>query len=72
MEIKSMLNNVFKVTVLPADRRAIKVRWIYRIKRDKNGDVKMYKAGMRVGRELGYQHTILLELEACMVDIRII
>ena len=69
MEIKSMLNNVFKVTVLPADRRAIKVRWIYRIKRDKNGDVKMYKAGIG---ELGYQHTILLELEACMVDIRII
>jgi hypothetical protein len=53
MEIESMINNkVFKPTILPVDRRAIKVRWIYRIKHDKNGKVKQYKARIVA---LGYQ-----------------
>jgi hypothetical protein len=53
MEIESMISNkVFKPTVLPADRRAIRVRWIYRIKYDKNGAIKQYKARIIA---LGYQ-----------------
>jgi hypothetical protein len=53
MEIESMFSNkVFKPALLPADRRAIRVRWIYRIKYDKNGVVKQYKARIVA---LGYQ-----------------
>ena len=53
MEIESMFSNkVFKPALLPTDRRAIRVRWIYRIKYDKNGAVKQYKARIVA---LGYQ-----------------
>jgi hypothetical protein len=45
-------NKVFKPALLPSDRRAIRVRWIYRIKYDKNGVIKQYKARIVA---LGYQ-----------------
>ena len=52
-EIQSMMNNkVFKPTKLPMDRKAIRVRWIYRVKYDKNGVIKQYKARIVA---LGYQ-----------------
>jgi len=52
-EIQSMMNNkVFKPTKLPMDRKAIRVRWIYRVKYDKKGVIKQYKARIVA---LGYQ-----------------
>ena len=53
MEIESMVTNkVFKPALLPSDRRAIRVRWIYRIKYNKDGAIKQYKARIVA---LGYQ-----------------
>ena len=43
-ELKSMINNkVFGECLLPKGRKAIRSKWIYKRKRDKEGDVEKYK-----------------------------
>lgn len=37
-------NNTWKLTVLPAGRKVIGLKWIYKIKRDENGEIVKYKA----------------------------
>jgi len=55
LEIDSMNSNrVFKPTALPDNKKPIKVRWIYRVKHDKEGNIKQYKARIVA---LGYQQT---------------
>lgn len=44
-EIKSMINNnTWILEKLPPNRKAIKCKWIFKIKRDANGQISKYKA----------------------------
>ena len=44
-EMASLANNdVFTVERTPEDRKIVKCRWVFAMKRDSNGDVYRYKA----------------------------
>lgn len=46
-EMKShALNKTWSLEKLPADRKAIKCKWVFKVKRDVNGDVEKFKARM--------------------------
>ena len=44
-EFRSLLdNNVFSETKLPPGRRTVRTKWVYKLKRDKHGNIAKYKA----------------------------
>lgn len=44
-EYKSLLeNNTWEMTTLPANKRAIPCKWVYKVKRNENGETVKYKA----------------------------
>ncbi|XP_046977607.1 uncharacterized protein LOC124543428 [Vanessa cardui] len=44
-EYKSLIeNNTWEITTLPSDKRAIPCKWVYKVKRNENGETVKYKA----------------------------
>ncbi|GFU38129.1 hypothetical protein TNCV_4328351 [Trichonephila clavipes] len=54
------LRNVWKLTILPPDKRLLGCRWAYNLKRDENGKVIRYKA-----RLVAVSHTPHLTATEC-------
>jgi hypothetical protein len=58
-EIDALLKNkTWKLVKLPPGRKAIKCKWVYKIKRDKDGNVRLYKSRLTA---CGYSQKYLID-----------
>lgn len=58
LEIESIENNdSWKLTDLPADRKKIRVKWIFKTKLNENGEIDKYKARL-VEKRYAQQHGV--------------